>query len=62
MRKHAAGSGDLDEGLRRLREALMIAGETTPAGHPGDAAFHNPPLGKNLEDPLRWLCLCLGLG
>jgi hypothetical protein len=42
MGKHAAGSGDLDESLRRFRETLVIAGETTPASHPGDAAFNDP--------------------
>src|SRR5947209_12554794 len=47
MGKHAAGSRDLDEGLRCLREALMIAGETTPAGNPGDAAFDHPSSGKD---------------
>ena len=60
MGKYAPTSRELDEGLRGLWEALMIAGETTPAGYPGDTAFHYPSPGNDGEALRRALGLWIG--
>jgi hypothetical protein len=49
MHEHAKASLHLDEGLTRLRQALMIAAQTTPARDPGEATLDHPSSGKRAK-------------
>jgi hypothetical protein len=45
MGKHASASRDLDESLRGLGQALMVAGKATPPRDPAEGSFHHPSPG-----------------
>ena len=60
-REHASARRELDKGLRAFRQALMIAGEPTPARDPGQAALDHPSSGQRTK-PWRKQCVPLHLG
>src|SRR5579859_3017178 len=60
MGEHAPASRELDESLRSLREALVVAGQTTPPDNPAKGTFHHPPPGEDGETALGILGLWLG--
>ena len=45
-RKHKNGKGQIMQTSQGLRQALIITGQTTEAGHPGKGAFDDPASGQ----------------
>jgi hypothetical protein len=52
-----ASHGDVDHGFGYVNALLVVAHETTPAGHPREGAFHGPTTRQHLAFPVSQLPL-----